>query len=214
VLSLTQTEAVAKLKADGFRATVIPVASQVEKSRVIEQSPQPGVLLAPNGAVRITVSTGPEQVEVPNVRDFTEDSAREAIKSNNLAVGEVQQVDDPSLDKGKILETNPKAGEMVSAGSKVDLKVASGKVKVPNVVDTDRGKAQQVLTDNRLKYKTTFEFSDKPEGTVLSQTAAAGAVVDVDAEIVLVVAQAKPPTPTPSPTATATEGTPSPSATP
>jgi len=113
----------------------------------------------------------------------------------------VESVDNPNLDKGKVVETVPKAGESVAAGSSVVLKVSSGKVKVPDVVGSNRGDAQQALADVKLKYTTKFADSDKPEGTVLSQTHA-GETVDVGTQIVLVVAQVPQPTvaPTTAPT--------------
>jgi eukaryotic-like serine/threonine-protein kinase len=109
----------------------------------------------------------------------------------------VVSVDDPTVDKGKVIETVPQANSSVATGSAVILKVASGKVKVPDVVGANRGDAQQTLTDARLKYKTEFADSNKPEGTVLSQTHA-GETVDIGTQIVLVVAQVPQPTATPT----------------
>jgi serine/threonine-protein kinase len=212
VLSLTQAEAVARLRAAGFQATISPVANQAEKGRIVDQNPQPGVEQAANTAVNISVSTGPDKVDVPDVHGYTEASASEALKGSELTVGKVQKVNDPSQDEGKVIETDPPAGANVPKGSAVILKVASGMVRVPNVVGKDRGEAQQILTDKRLKYRTTFEDSNEDEGTVLSQTKA-GRNVDIGTEIVLVVAQAAQPTATPTapttpPTTAPTTGAP------
>jgi len=84
--------------------------------------------------------------------------------------------------------------------------VASGKVKVPDVVGLDRGDATQALSDQNLKYTTNFRNSDQPEGTVLSQTHRNG-IVDVGTRIVLVIAQAAPPTVPPTTPATTATGT-------
>jgi serine/threonine-protein kinase len=118
----------------------------------------------------------------------------------------VESVDDPNVAKGKVIETSPKADSTVPAGSLVTLKVASGKVKVPTVEGLDLSDAQQQLSDAKLKYKSTFTFSDKPEGTVLAQTQR-GETVDVGTLIDLKVAQVAPPT-TPPTTATPTTTTP------
>ena len=64
----------------------------------------------------------------------------------------------------------------------------------------------RALTDKRLRYKTDFMESTKPEGTVLSQTSA-GDTVDVDTQIRLVVAAA--PQPTTAPTLPPTTAAPS-----
>ncbi|MHB8188017.1 MAG: Stk1 family PASTA domain-containing Ser/Thr kinase [Dermatophilaceae bacterium] len=208
VINMTQAQAEAKLRSVGFKTVVSLVTNQAAKGKVFDQSPRPGEQLPANTPVTITVSSGPGEATVPDVHGYNEDSARTAIAAIGLTVSKTQLVDDPSVDKGLVIETVPKAGETVPAGSAVVLKVASGKVKVPDVVGQDRGAATQALTDVHLKYKTNFENSDQPEGTVLRQTHS-GEVVDVSTVIVLVIAQAPAPTPTPTtpPTTPAPTGT-------
>jgi len=206
VIDLTQAQAEAKLRSVGFRPVAELATNQAAKGKVFDQTPPAGEQFPRNTVVTITVSSGPGQAEVPNVRGFTQASATAALKGTGLTVGDVQTVNDPSLDKGKVIETVPPAGETVAAGSAVVLKVASGKVKVPDVVGEDRGAAQQTLSDLKLKTKTTFKDSaTEPEGTVLSQSFA-GDNVNVGTVITLVVAQTPqptvPPTTTTPPTTT------------
>jgi len=202
VIDLTQDQAVAKLRTSGFGSAISTATSKTEKGKVIVQSPQAGQRYPAKTTVNITVSSGPGEVLVPDVTGFTVDSAKAAIKSYGLTVGKDTLVNDPKVDKGKVIETLPKAGDTVVSGSAVVLSVASGKVKVPDVVGASRGDAQQALTDARLSYKTEFRDSSKPEGTVLSQ-ARVGQIVDVGTQILLVVAQVPQPT-APPPTATST----------
>jgi serine/threonine-protein kinase len=210
VVNMTRAQAEAKLRNTGFAVDVSTATNPAAKGIVFLQSPQPGEKYPAQTKVTITVSSGPGEADVPNVENFTEESAKATLKSSGLVVGKVESVNDPSVDKGKVIETVPKAGERVTIGSTVDLKVASGKVKVPDVVGDGRGDAQQTLTDARLSYTTDFVDSDKDEGTVLSQTHA-GETVDVGTQIDLVVAQVPQPTATPTtttPTSTPTTSTP------
>jgi len=206
VVNLTQAQAEAKLRAVGFKPVVSPGVSTAEKGKVFDQSPQPGELYPANTTVTISVSSGPGEAVVPDVTGFNVDSAKTALAAIGLTVGKVQQVDDPKVDKGLVIETDPKADESVPAGSAVVLRVASGKVKVPDVVSLDRGAATQALTDVHLKYKTNFLDSDQPEGTVLRQSHRSE-VVDVGTVIVLVIAQAPAPPPTTPPTTSEPTGT-------
>jgi beta-lactam-binding protein with PASTA domain/predicted Ser/Thr protein kinase len=209
VLNLTQAQAEAKLRSAGFNPVATFAINPAAKGKVIDQSPQAGEKFPANTKVAITVSSGPGQTVVPDVTGQSADSAKVTLAALGLTVGSVQTVDDPSLDKGKVVATVPAAGETVPAGSAVVLKVASGKVKVPDEVGADRGTAQQALSDLKLKTKTTFKDSaDKPEGTVLTQTHV-GETVDAGTVINLVVAQTPQPTtpptttpPTPTPTDT------------
>jgi beta-lactam-binding protein with PASTA domain len=207
VTNLTQAQAEALLISKGFKPVVSLATNPAPKGKVVDQNPQAGLLYPANTAVTITVSSGPGEATVPDVHGYNEASAKTTIEAVNLTVSKVVTVDDASVDKGLVIETVPKAFETVPAGSGVVLKVASGKVKVPYVVGLDRGAATQALTDAHLKYKTNFENSDQPEGTVLRQTHSKE-VVDVGTVIVLVIAQAPPPTPTTTATGPPTTGPP------
>jgi len=200
VITLTQAQAETKLRSAGFVTVVSSATNEVEKGIVVDQLPAAGEKHPAKTRVTIVVSSGPGETVVPNVAGFTEDSAKARIRNERLTVGKVVTVNDPKVDKGKVIETVPKAGSTVTAGSAVTLRVASGKVKVPRVVSLNRGDAQQALTDARLTYKTEFADSDRDEGTVLSQTHS-GDTVDIGTQIVLVVAQVPQPTATPTPTA-------------
>jgi beta-lactam-binding protein with PASTA domain/predicted Ser/Thr protein kinase len=203
VISFTQEQAVAKLKSVGFVPAVSTITSTVEKGKVIDQNPPAGEQHPAKTTVTITVSGGPGKVTVPDVTGFTQDSAQAAITAVGLTVGNVETVDAPSVEKGKVIATVPTANATVAAGSAVVLRVASGKVKVPDVIGANRTDAQQTLTTAGLKYATQFATSTQPEGTVLSQTHA-GETVDLGTQIVLTVAQVPQPTPTPTPTTTPT----------
>jgi serine/threonine-protein kinase len=213
VISLTQANATAKLRSSGFVVAVSPETSDKEKGKVIDQNPVAGQRRAAKTKVTITVSSGPGEVAVPDVTGLTRESAKAAITTVGLNVGKVVYVNDPTVDKGKVIETVPNANTTVTAGSAVTLKVASGKVKVPDVTGDDRGEAQQKLTDARLTYKTEFTESDKPEGTVLNQTHS-GDLVDIGTQIVIVVAQVPQPTATTPPPAPTTAPTTAPTSAP
>jgi eukaryotic-like serine/threonine-protein kinase len=197
VTNLTRSVATERLRSAGFAIAVSEATNQAAKGIVVAQSPTRGEQLPRNSTVTITVSTGPGERTVPEVKGFTEASAKSTLLSNDLKVGKSQLVDDPGLDKGKVIETLPAIGTSVPAGSVVVLKVASGKVKVPDVLGLSQGAAQQALADVNLKYKTEFRDSDKTEGTVLVQSRR-GQSVAVGTQIVLVVAQAAQPTAPPT----------------
>jgi len=203
VISLTQAQAVAKLRSAGLVESVSTATSDAAKGTVTDQNPRPGAQVLARTKVNITVSSGPGEVPVPDVSGFNVDSAVRAIRAAGLVPGQVESVDDPAVTKGKVIETVPAATKSVLVGSVVTIKVSSGKVKVPSVVGANRSDAQQSLTDARLKYTTKFADSDKAEGTVLAQTNR-GETVDVGTKIVLTVAQK--PQPTTAPTTAPTTG--------
>jgi serine/threonine-protein kinase len=198
VISLTQAEASDKVINAGLQPEVITANNSIEKGKVINQSPVAGTKVTRQSKVTITVSSGPGDVTVPDVTGSNQASAEAAIRALGLTIGQVEQVDNPKVEKGQVIETNPKAGTTVAAGSAVTLRVSSGKVKVPGVVGLQLGDAQQKLADVRLTTTTKFKESTQKEGTVLSQTHN-GETVDIGTEIVLTVASKPQPTTTPPP---------------
>ena len=207
VISLTQTQAIAKLHAVGLVEVVSTATNDAAKGTVTDQNPLPGAQVPAKTKINITVSSGPGEVAVPDVSGFNIDSAVASIRTAGLVPGQVESVDDPTVTKGKVIETAPAAGKSVVVGSVVTIKASSGKVKVPSVVGSNRSDAQQTLTDARLKYTTKYADSDKPEGTVLAQTHRSE-TVDVGTSIALTVAQK--PQPTAPPTTAPTTTTPTP----
>jgi serine/threonine-protein kinase len=198
VISLTQDVAEASLKSAGFVPRVANLTSTEEKGKVIDQSPTAGERHPRNSIVTITVSSGPGDAVVPDVTGFNLNSAQDEIKAVGLTIGKVESVDDPKVDKGKVIDTSPQANSTVPNGSAVTLRVSSGKVKVPNVVGLPSADAQQALTDARLKFTTKLADSTQPVGTVVSETHT-GETVAFDTQIVLTIAQAPRPTPTTTP---------------
>jgi eukaryotic-like serine/threonine-protein kinase len=140
---------------------------------------------------------------VPDLTGMTKDQAEQALKDVGLALGKQTETDSTQQRKGRVISSNPSAGDSVAKDTKVDIEVASGKVRVPNVVGQTLEEARATLTDAGLAVKADqFEESTQPEGTVIKQDPS-NTKVDQGATITLVLAKAPetPPT-TPPPTET------------
>ena len=212
VVDKPRETAEAELRAAGLVPEVNQVASAKEIGTVVDQNPQGGDQVARNSTVELSVSSGPDTVSVPDLGGYSEAEAKVALENLGLKVGKSEKVDDTKVDKGKIVETDPAAGDTVPVDSAVDLLVSSGLATVPDVTNKQISDAVNELSDKGFRYKTVFAESTEPEGTVLKQSAKAGSKIDYGKQITLTVAQAPTPTPTttttppetPSPTTTAT----------
>jgi serine/threonine-protein kinase len=172
VVALTQAEAQTKITDAGL--VVGEVTEEPSKTRpkgtVISQDPGSGERVDPNSTVSLVVSSGPDTVVVPDVTGMTEEEARAAIADAELTVGNVSEKDDPSVDAGKVIESNPAAGTNLDRNASVNLIISSGEVKVPTVVGMTLAEATQELNAAGLKISTTFEYGDAPVNTVTDQT--------------------------------------------
>jgi eukaryotic-like serine/threonine-protein kinase len=209
VVNLPVETADAKIRSVGLVPQATQVASDKEIGLVIDQNPGPDEKAAPGSTVTLSVSSGPDTVDIPDLNGYTQDEAKAALANLGLKLGTVTQVDNKPDDKGKVISTTPAAGQSVAVGSAVGLNVSSGKAVVPDVVNKTRNDAASQLSDLGFRIKTSYVTSTQPEDTVLKQSSPAGTKLDYGSTITLTVAQPAPPTQTPTqpPTTTTTTTT-------
>ena len=204
--------ATAKLAQVKLVAEVVRQPSDtVAADTVISQNPTAGTEMAVNGTVRLFVSSGPTAVTVPDLKGLTVQEAQSELSDQGLTVGTVEEVDDPDTEQGKIIDSNPGAGTSVSPATKINVRVGTGKVPVPNVVGKTQSEAQTIIAAANLQVETKFKATNSvPEGQVISQSPKDG-TVDIGGTVKITVAQkAAPtlppitPTPTPPPSGTGT----------
>ncbi len=95
---------------------------RVEQDKIIELSPIPGAHVREGGEVVVTVSTGPTQVQVPDVTGFTPDKAKSVLSNLGLKVSKtVEYSYRPDMAAGLIISQTPEAQQKVSRDSEVKL---------------------------------------------------------------------------------------------
>jgi serine/threonine-protein kinase len=207
VQGIARADAESQLRAAGFEPKVEEVFSgDVRKGRVIDTAPPQGSLIERGSPVTLRVSSGPEQVEVPDVVGETEENARSAIESAGLRVGKVTEQESVDEDPGTVLEQSPANGDTVAKGSAVKLTVAKAPpdVTVPDVVDETEEEARRLLEEAgfevRVREETVTDSND--DGLVLEQSPDALEERPKGSRVRIVVGRLGTETPTPSPTAT------------
>jgi eukaryotic-like serine/threonine-protein kinase len=162
----------------------------VPKDQVITQNPVTGTLVALQSTVNIEVSAGPDSAAIPNVVGLTQEAATTALQSAGFTVGTIQQVDDNAQQKGNVLSTEPAVGAVTPFSTPITLKVATGKVPVPDVRTKNFGVAQDTLQKAGLTSQIQqVDDATAAEGTVLDQSPAPSTVVDVGSSVTLKVAR-------------------------
>jgi beta-lactam-binding protein with PASTA domain/serine/threonine protein kinase len=118
---------------------------EVEEGLVIEQSPPAGSRIAKGDTVTITVSTGPQEVEVPALAGKTYGEAVDILEDLGL---EPRRVDVFSQQPpGIVASLNPRAGTIVDEGSVVNVRVSKGTqlIAVPDVLQQSEDSARSEL---------------------------------------------------------------------
>ena len=107
--------------------------------------------------MRLFVSSGPTAVTVPDLKGLTVQEAQSQLSDQGLEVGTVEEVDDPDTEAGKIIDSNPGAGTSVAPQTKINVRVGTGKVPVPNVVGKSQSEAQTIIAAANLQVETQVQ---------------------------------------------------------
>jgi eukaryotic-like serine/threonine-protein kinase len=179
VTGLTASQATAKLKAAGFRPTIeTQPSTSVASGRVIATDPPAETEVRAGASVRVLVSGGPAETNVPDLVGQTRAAAEGALANAGLKVGTVTQQASSEQSPGTVLEQFPTAGSSLSGGGKVDLTVAQApsEIPVPDVVGQNEAQASAALGRAGFTPKASTQTTTEASlvGLVLSQKPAAG----------------------------------------
>lgn len=159
---LTKTEAQARDRLEEAGLNVGKVSHSysdtVKRGTVISTDPAPGTRIRDNDSVALTVSDGPETVNVPDVKGARLAKAKALLKSDGLEPGMVTEAFSEDIDKGLVIRTNPASGTERRAGSAIAIVVSKGApVDVPDVTGEDLADARADLEEAGLKVKVSSE---------------------------------------------------------
>jgi eukaryotic-like serine/threonine-protein kinase len=190
LIDLRETQAVGQVLDAGLEPNVIREANaDVEAGFVFEQEPKFGEKVDPGSTVDIKVSTGPPQTEVPDVIGQTRDEAVAALARADLEPKIVEVYSDK--DTGTVTGQNPKAGEKVKVGTRVQINVSRGvrPLTVPSVVGQPYEQAASALEGAGFKVVRQNVDSDQPAGTVVDQNPGSGASAPAGTTVTLSVSK-------------------------
>ncbi|MGW3144147.1 MULTISPECIES: Stk1 family PASTA domain-containing Ser/Thr kinase [Streptomyces] len=172
VKGLTFEKAEAQLTDKGFKVE--------QKTQVSDQTP--GVVIAQNPAgdterekgsvITLTVAKAQEKSTVPDVTGQSCDAAKAQMTDNNLT-GNCVEVDtsDPN-QVGKVISTNPQAGQQVDKNSTVQIQIGKAQqqqTQVPNVVGQTVKNAKKILQQNGFNNIQFADGSSQDDNAFVSQ---------------------------------------------
>ncbi|MGV9225073.1 Stk1 family PASTA domain-containing Ser/Thr kinase [Streptomyces albogriseolus] len=134
--------------------------------------------------------------KVPPVLSKTEQEARDRLTAAGLEVGDVTEEYSDTVERGKVISTDPAAGARVRGSAPVALTVSKGPetVRVPDLDGYRLDKARSLLEDEGLEPgMVTREFSDfVPRGAVISTEPGKGTKVRAGGAVALTVSKGSP----------------------
>jgi beta-lactam-binding protein with PASTA domain len=186
-------DAIAELQNRGFKTrTQQRPDSTVPPDHVINTEPSADTSVDAGDEVTINVSTGPEQREIPDVRNLTYAEAVE--KLTDAGFGKFKPSSSPSTPelKDKVVATNPPANQTSAITNEITIVMGTGPEsrEVPDVTGQSPESARQILTAAGFTNTVPVQVdSTSPAGQLIGTNPSAGQTVPVDSVIQLQVSR-------------------------
>ncbi|UEJ82075.1 Stk1 family PASTA domain-containing Ser/Thr kinase [Brachybacterium halotolerans subsp. kimchii] len=194
VVGMTEAQAKSELESEGLTGTFEKKASSdVDEGDVISTDPEGGTEVDEHTAVKVAVSSGPEQVEVPDLAGMDRDEATKKLDDLGLGIEIGDPKDVAGKKAGTVVGQDPASGSNAEAGDTVTVNLASGDAELPDVTGLDEDTATKTLEDQGFEVDaTTKESDDEDPGTVTGQTPTGGdgKTAEVGSTVQIVVAKA------------------------
>ncbi len=161
-------------------------STQYQEGVVMETSVKEGTLVPLGSNVILTVSSGSEGVEVPDVVGLTEAEAVSGLEQKGFVVTKTEAYDQ-FIKEGSIVTQVPEAQAKVPAGTTVTICISKGpentKVRVPDLIGKDEMEAMSLLVEAGLQMGAVTEVNHEDAnlaGRVCYQSYSVGAYVEKD----------------------------------
>jgi serine/threonine-protein kinase len=199
VVGKSRDDAISTLVNAGLKADpVVSVPSNKPVGTVTGQEPKTGAKVIKGSRVRINVSSGPAEVDVPSVIGLSFADASAALQNDGFAVGPRRDVDSDQ-PKGTVVDQSPSGS--APRGSTITLSVSKGPKTstVPDVTSQDEESARSTIESSGFKVRVQRQDVGDPGlgGIVLNQTPTGGTKATQGSLVVITVGRYTEPAPPP-----------------
>ncbi|MBD3347457.1 MAG: PASTA domain-containing protein [Chitinivibrionales bacterium] len=185
----------------GLRGQVVgrQYDTEIKDNYVISQSPKAGenVNTAERRGVDITLSKGPEILEIPEIAKIMERKAKRRLREAGFTIGTVTRYYSNRIPQDHVISISPDPGTKISRELPVDISISKGPMpthaEVPNIIGDLLSSAKEKIREAGLKVgevEAKQSATSRP-GTIISQSAAPGSTVPFEKTINLVVSTKK-----------------------
>ncbi len=168
-------------------------SDKYEKGHILSQDIEEGEMVTKNTVVKVTLSSGPPRILVPNVVGNTKEAAEQMLTAASFRVNAAYE--NSSEAANSVIRQDPQAQTSVQKGTTVTIVVSLGpkQATVPNLSGKTEEDAVKALEEQGLKKGSVdSEYHDTvEEGKVISQTQQPGDSVDIGSAVDFVVSLGK-----------------------
>jgi eukaryotic-like serine/threonine-protein kinase len=173
-------------------------SDSVAEGIVIRTSPGAGSNVMRGSKVNVYVSSGPQQVSVPDVVGFSRGDAESTLRNAGFTVSFTEQ-ESATVDAGNVISQTPGGGADADPGTNVALVIARpAPVDVPDVTGMTQADAEAALAARGLEPRISTRAVQDPaqEGLVIEQRPGGGSTTRPGGPVRIFVGRyTAPPTP-------------------
>ena len=144
---------------------------EIDEGIAISWDPDTGTVMEEGQTtVAVTISTGPDAVEVPDVSGLSQSRAREVLGEAGFANVRTETRNEPRTEADEAIGTEPAAGETVSPDTEITLILGTGNVELEDTSGATLEEAQEYIQQELgLSLRVHDQEDSGPPGIVLSQ---------------------------------------------
>ncbi len=198
LFEMTEDEAIEKLESVGLSYKVESSTSdKVDEGLVMSQNVKAGNVVSKGTVITITISTGGEVKEIPDVIGKTQEEAFK-ILAEEYGLEVVSQYEtSEDYDKNIVFKTNPEAPIKLKRGDKITLYVSLGEDEfavVPSVVGKTEDAARKALEEEGFIVEIEEDYSETvSKGRVISMDREVGSKLPKEETITITISLGKKP---------------------
>ncbi|EOM74244.1 Stk1 family PASTA domain-containing Ser/Thr kinase [Rhodococcus rhodnii] len=189
VTNLAADEAETTLQNAGLRVTrQVKPDPVVAEGNIVGTRPVGGAAVDEGSTVTLEVSSGPAQVDVPQLTGMTADEAQRALADVGLTLDrDVEEGPSSREDVDKVIDQDPSPAASIASGSPVKITVGSGpeQIRVPDVTGQQEDVARANVEGAGFEVDVSTVDSGQPRGTVVSMNPPGGTSADSNSTVEL-----------------------------
>ncbi|WP_040694760.1 Stk1 family PASTA domain-containing Ser/Thr kinase [Nocardiopsis prasina] len=159
----SEADALSTLNGAGFEnvTTDRRADDSIAEGNAVGTEPDSGTDADPSEEITLIISSGPDQVGVPDLQRMTREQAENALSSAGLS-GDFQEQENGDAPEGTVISQSPSAGQNVNTGSTVTVTLAVAPAEQPT--DPDEPTDPEEPTDPGEPDVPTFPDFPGPGG--------------------------------------------------
>ncbi|MEO0095232.1 MAG: PASTA domain-containing protein [candidate division WOR-3 bacterium] len=162
------------------------------ENQICRQTPLPGSIVRSKSSITVFISKGSSSVIVPELKGLGLSEATIKLNELGLRIGDIKTEENATVEKDKIVTTQPSAGSKAKKGDAVAIILSGGAemIEVPRVIGRALSTAKRIIEEKgfivgSVSYEVSTEFD---VGIVMAQNPRAGTKARKGSKIDLTVA--------------------------